>query len=75
MLSNLENAFFPTLKGRYVNKFQAYLFHWQAHYSQPSSKMCCGRGWHFRKPVLSIGQYQLKEVYFTKLKSDVKFIR
>ena len=71
MLHNLENAFFQVLKGRYVKKFQAYLLHLLACYSQPSSKVRCGREWHFQKPVFSIGQCKLKAIYFTKSKLNL----
>jgi len=31
-----------------------------SHSSQPSGSLCCGRGWHFRKPALSRDQFKLK---------------
>jgi len=30
--------------------------------SQPRGILCCGQRWHFRKPVLSTDQFQLKVI-------------
>lgn len=44
-------------------------------YSQVSSEVCLGGGFHFPKPALSKGQCKLNKGNFMKLNLVVKFIR
>jgi hypothetical protein len=73
-MGDLQQSFLA-LNGRYVNKFQANLWHLKARYPQPSGEVSAAEDGFLENLFLRASQCKLKAIAFMKLNLDVKFIR